>query len=139
MTIARRGFLRLLSATPLAGKMAVEQAAGRLAGVDLSGIRFGATPTSGEGPASANPYPNAEAIRKATLIPGNRKAIMDFLWEDSREVGYIDPDLAVLRSFSLNAKIAFQRQRNVERRFQSLTKDYPWNRMWTLIRKITDS
>ncbi|MFZ4534312.1 MAG: hypothetical protein ACOYOJ_21210 [Alsobacter sp.] len=132
--LPRRGFLKLLSATPFAGRMVADQAAASLANVSIAGLDPNAPPS---GVPSSSNEPTKDAIAQGLRNPTNRAALMDMLWEDERTVSRIDPDLAVMRSFSLNAKIAFQRQRNVERRFEATTKEYPWRRMDAFLRKIT--
>ncbi|MBK8009583.1 MAG: hypothetical protein IPK23_15025 [Rhizobiales bacterium] len=58
------------------------------------------------------------------------------IFEDERKVGFIDPDIACARSYSLNAKIAYQRQRNVERRLQQLQNEWPWQKLEGIGRRI---
>lgn len=94
----------------------------------------GAVPNS----ASDAAFPTHEQIGKGLRLLQNKKDVLDLIREDERAsgVGYIDPDIAVYKSFSLNAKIVFQRQRNVQRRYERLTTDYPWSRLNALLRKI---
>lgn len=129
--IGRRRVLGFLASSPLAAKAAADEMAGKLAGVAPHGLGQGI-----DVPSSGQTEPQKDAIARALKIPGNRQQVLDMLWEDA-EVRSIDPDLAVLRSFSLNAKITFQRQRNVERRYQRLTEDWPWRRLEAFLKKIT--
>lgn len=136
MKIARRGFLRVLSATPLAARAMAEQAAGQIAGISPNGLS-GLGGVGASFPESSNAAPSPQEIEGALGVPANRRALLDLIYEEERVVNSIDPDLAVLRSFSLNAKICFQRQRNVERRLRQMTKGYPWRRLDALLRELT--
>lgn len=136
-SLARRGFLRLMSAAPFAGKAVAEEAAARLSGVVASGAGnhlIGAElPQSGR---SALPDMTERHYRAAYQIPGLREAAETILYrEQMREVSFIDPDLAVLKSFSLQAKITFQRQRNVQRYIERQQNEAPWRRVDQLIMK----
>lgn len=64
-----------------------------------------------------------EVMRLALKVPEMRQMLYDCAWRNNRHVGEIDADIDVYRSFSLAAKIAFQRQRNVERYVQQHTRD----------------
>lgn len=136
MKIARRGFLRALSATPLAAKAMADQAAGQLAGLNTESLA-GLGSNGCAPPSSAEPSP--AAVDGALRFAPNRQALLDLLYEEERVVTRIDPDLAALKSLSLNAKICFQRQRNVERRIQQMTKGYTWRRLDTLLRSFMKS
>lgn len=57
----------------------------------------------------------AEVMRSPMLRDIARSAA----WRRHRYVHAVDPDIEVYRSFSPMAKIAFQRQRNVEREMAS--------------------
>lgn len=122
-SVGRRGFLRMLSASPLAARAAAEEAAAKLARVDLSGVSPG-SPIGG-GPQDLTPDQWSQVLR----LPGARRQLESLLFEDERNVGAIDHDLAVYRSFSLAAKIAFQRQRNVQRRLEGMQGNWMWRRL----------
>lgn len=81
-------------------------------------------------------YPTNEQMQEALRFPQAREVVTHLLYEEERLVGRIDPDLAVMRSFSLNAKIAFQRQRNVERRLAGMGHEYPYQRINRAIFKV---
>ncbi len=67
--------------------------------------------------------PEWKAMRLAMLDPDIKAIMMDALWNQHREIHKIDPDIEVLRSFSPMAKIAFQRQRNVQRAIEQSTNE----------------
>lgn len=71
----------------------------------------------------------------AMHLPQIREHVRSVIFEEQQHVGYIDADIAVLRSFSLNAKVTYQRQRNVERRLYQLQHEWPWQRMNTIVSK----
>ena len=75
-------------------------------------------------PASMAPLmPEWKAMRLAMLDPDIKAIMMDALWNQHREIHKIDPDIEVLRSVSPMAKIAFQRQRNVQRALDQSTNE----------------
>lgn len=128
----RRGFLSALARTPvvgaLAGKMLADDAMAKLAGVQLSGMTSGAAPLAvGNGPSGPDPTPKdwARGLRDAAT----RRRVEAMIYELERAVYQLDPDLVAKQSFSLNAKIVFQRQRNVARRLAELQQDYHYRRL----------
>lgn len=123
----RRRLLSALVALPVAGKAAAEAAV-----AELSQVRLPTTaPLGGSyGIESASiGEPTKEQYRFLLSQPEVRKFVESTVFESERHISSIDPDLACMRSFSLNAKIAFQRQRNVERQIERMQSDYPWTRM----------
>lgn len=150
MKLARRGFLKLLPVAGLAGKAAAEDAATRLAGLGTTGLAQnvgGGFAAEGLGCASNQVQPASLAqgsaisvdvrrkiIQRVLRLPNLRGELESILYEDQRHVGFIDPDLAAKRSFSLAAKVTFQRQRNVERALQNqVYQDSTYQRVerWT--------
>lgn len=133
----RRGLLKLLGAAPVAApriaaemqaKAALQAAdAAKLIGTQISGL-------GDEAPLSLDITP--KEVQKALRIPFAKEGIMEILWNQHRHVYALDPDLAVKKSFSLNAKITFQRQRNVERRFKELQEEPAWLRIPNFVRNI---
>lgn len=121
--LGRRTFLKLAPFIGIGAKTAADEAVAKLADVHLGA--GGLT----QGFASSAPAPptfqinqgfdEAAATKAAMRIPALRDELTSILFEDFRHVRVIEPDIAVHRSFSLNAKIAFQRQRFVERELQS--------------------
>jgi hypothetical protein len=126
MKTNRRTILGLIGMAPVAGPAAAraiaENTAANLAGVAL---RAGST-VYGPATLPCNPsHPTDAHTRLALKIPAVRKHVRELLAEEQRgePVYRIDPDLAVYRSFSLNAKIVFQRQRNIERRLEGMASE----------------
>lgn len=126
----RRGFLSALARTPvvgaLAGKMLADDAMAKLAGVQLSGMTSGAAPL---GSYSTGPDPTPKDWARGLRDAATRKRVEAMMYELERAVYQLDPDLVAKRSFSLNAKIVFQRQRNVARRLAELQEDYHYRRL----------
>lgn len=121
--IGRRALLRFLPVTPLAAKVAADKAVGELSGMMVSGA---------EGLGAAG-VPVGQPGNASEVAPDIRRSrIADFWkrfgglpdWEveriqrDARHVYCLDPDIAALRSFSMNAKICMQRERNVQREIE---------------------
>jgi hypothetical protein len=134
LTMDRRSILRLFASTPVAAPMAAkalnDQLVGDLAGVKASGLSDAGAPsgyaTSGD--------PTPDQVKAALGSPPLRGRVVSALYEEERRVFALDPDLAALRSFSLNAKIVFQRQRNVERRLAEMQTTEPlWRRAVSII------
>ena len=65
------------------------------------------------------------------------ETVRSILFEENKIVGAIDHDLASKRSFSLAAKVTFQRQRNVERRIEEMKTEYTGSRIYSAMRKAT--
>lgn len=132
----RRRVLRLIGmgsvAGPVAAKAAAESAAADLIGVTmLPGVMIAGAPQGATGIAELS----TDQHRQALLNPLTRRAVESLLYEDEQVVTRLDPDIACMRSFSLNAKITFQRQRNVERRMRGLQQKWPWQRLTETIRE----
>jgi hypothetical protein len=120
----RRKFFGMMAAAPAAAKGAADMAVAELSRINVGagalgqlgggsyGMPVGSYPTSAGQQRLFDPR---ELMRKALADPKQRAAMASLLFEKHRTVGVIDPDIACYRSFSLNAKVAFQRQRNVER------------------------
>jgi len=134
--LGRRGFLRVLGLAPIAGKAAADKLIAEHAGLahgaldGLGGQNNGISSACVEAPSGAYPYAQLTAGEKAKRLFGLLKKAGLPSWEhekiirENRNVYTLDPDLAALRSFSMNVKIVTQRQRNIEReiarlRFQS--------------------
>lgn len=133
----RRGFLAVLSRAPvvgaIAGKMMAEQAAGQMAGISLTGGVVGPSGAPSSTWVNEND-PTTSQRQLALRIPGVRAQIESLLYEQERRIGFIDPDIAVMRSFSLNAKIVYQRQRMVAREL-SLLQEGEWLSPWRRVNK----
>ncbi len=133
----RRNALKLLGSLPvigpklapgLAAKLASEQKAAVQSGVGISGFASDTPPSIG---------PNASTrYQLAMQLPWFRDELRSLLLEQNRKVGRLDPDLAVLKSVSLSAKIYYQRQRNVEAGMKEYTTEPVWSRVNSLFSKV---
>lgn len=112
----RRAFLRILGiapvSAPLAAKAAADEAVARLAGVVTA-------PGTGGAP-GFQVLPDGKPDWKAKIRRYLAEQVVpewfeEELRERNRHVGYLDPDLACKRSWSMSVKIATQRQRNIDR------------------------
>lgn len=136
----RRKALRLFGMAPAAGVLAksglgqpatpaIQMEAAKLSGVMLGGVT---------GYQDQAPIGDENQLRQYAHIFVNkllRKELETLLYEDERYVTRIDPDLASKRSFSLSAKVAFQRQRNVARRMEELQSNHSWQRVHNFLLK----
>ena len=130
MSTTRRKVLALLgvgaASAPLAAKAAAEASMGSLTGMLPSGVSgFGNggslnLPSQGGAPIpDMGPYVpyekrliGASDLIKLTGLP---EVVEHQLRDNSRQVFALDPDIACKRSWSMNVKIAEQRQRNYTR------------------------
>lgn len=115
----RRSFLQIMglsgAAAPLAAKAASDKAIAEMAGVfplgpgTPIGVGMSMPPTAVGG----NDW-KAKVLRFIA-----RNTLPDWLEEElrwrHRTVGYLDPDIAAKRSWSMNVKIITQRERNIAR------------------------
>lgn len=120
MASTRRSFLSMMAASPLAAKSVAENASMQLmqghgALVLRSGVEARGQPI---------PMPNRgpKDFARAFLDPKFKGAMEAAAFESNRHVSYIDHDIASKRSFSLAAKITFQRQRNVARELREYSE-----------------
>lgn len=135
---SRRSFLRLMGLSPIAAKAAADKAIADLSGTNLSGMAF--TPPEygntgwqslSSGAKASGPFDagiethagRSKLLRLACKIPKLAQEFEAELYEKHRYVGSLDTDIAIKQSFSLAAKITFQRQRNVERNRESLCSE----------------
>jgi hypothetical protein len=115
----RRAFLQFLGMAPVAGPIAAK---GALEAVQAGMAGVATAPFGPSGGVAAEPtgYPpngidETAMLRQAYKLPGLRDELTSLIYQEHRRVGFLDPDIANKRSFSLAAKITFQRQREVER------------------------
>lgn len=149
--LGRRSFLRVLAAVPFAGRAAADATAKELSGLnshlgsgipaagDLAGAVFGSSAgqsacTNTFGGGGESRYWSAEARRGAIKIiledRTNHAEITSTLYRCHRRIHSIDPDIGSKRSWSLAAKITFQRQRMVEIELAGAVVDAsPWQDM----------
>lgn len=113
---SRRSFLRIMGVAPLAAKATADKAIADLAGVSPVSGGFGVPMPSLSGGVAEQ---SADTWKKKVLRFLAEKTLPawfeDEIRERNRHVGYLDPDIASKRSWSMNVKIVTQRQRNVER------------------------
>jgi hypothetical protein len=126
--IGRRKFLQALGAAPVAAPLLAKQAAenqiANLTRVGMLGGTNDSTPC-----AQATSGDTVVKFRQALTL-GFKKQIEAIIYAEEHHVGYIDHDIAVLKSVSLSAKIAYQRKRNVERRIREMnTGVHYWDRL----------
>lgn len=134
MGIGRRSFLKFLPTAGVAVRSAAEAVARDLAKVEVSGLgnsSYGEPLSSGAFANDKNEKLLSQALQSEKMFG----EIESLSFENNRFVSRIDPDIAVMRSFSLNAKICFQRQRNVALDMQEKSGawKYPYRRMLELI------
>jgi hypothetical protein len=129
----RRKFFGFIAASPLAGRAAAQQMAERLSGIPLTAP--GGMAEGGVSPTSAPDITHLQ-WRALLKLPEARAAIVSEIYKREHKVYRIDHDLGVKRSFSLAAKIAYQRERNVAHELELLTEQYPWQRIQNAGRKF---
>lgn len=123
----RRSALSLFAGMPFVGK--------RMASDLVQGARFSGGDAQDGAEPNPRPYPPGEGISTKPIEPkmprwqAARAVLGDpearaqataFFYERHRVVTYIDPDIEIMRSWSPMAKIAFQRQRNVEHELERM-------------------
>lgn len=76
-------------------------------------------------------------LRKLLESPALRDEYSSLMFARHRRVGALDLDLANKRSFSLAAKVTFQRQRNVEREIEEDAAELPpWQRVEAVLKRV---
>lgn len=134
----RRAFLSLIGAAPLAGRAVAEDIA-KQAGIEASGLKVNSV-LSGSmvgNVQSGVGRPPSDMWREAFRVYPELRSQQESTFFEQEKIGTIDPDIAVYRSFSMAAKIAFQKQRNVARRMDELQGVSWWHKTETLFQKIT--
>ena len=134
----RRAFLSLIGAAPLAGRAVAEDIA-KQAGIEASGLKVNSV-LSGSmvgNVQSGVGRPPSDMWREAFRVYPELRSQQESTFFEQEKIGTIDPDIAVYRSFSMAAKIAFQKQRNVARRMDELQGGPWWHKTETLFQKIT--
>lgn len=134
MSLSRRKILALMGMSPAAGplvaKMALDAEMANLAKVSIAGLQKPQGSTYSWGLKEVTLADNARAL----AMPLVRREIESLLYEQEQHVGRLDLDLATKRSFSLAAKVTFQRQRNVARRVELMTSEQSYKRVDDLIK-----
>jgi hypothetical protein len=140
VTLGRRKFLGLFGvgamAGPAAAKQLIESATAKTAGI----ASIGSVPLEYPQPTASNCHPGdgPKALRLIRSLPGLYDDYESAVFERERLVRWLDPDIAAKRSFSLAAKIAYQRQRNVAREIDAFGQTWdqsPWGRVDAIVRK----
>ena len=115
MSIARRGFLRLLPgaavAAPIVAKAAADELMGQQAGL-VRGVLGGGVEMA---QACAPAPPDRSRIKDFFSKFGLPDFERDRIWQET-SVHYLDPDIAAKKSWSMNVKILTQRERNFKQR-----------------------
>lgn len=128
----RRGFLGVMAKVPaigaIAGKQLRDEAAAKLANLSIGGAGS-SYPASLGNPAEATIQQKSWALK----IPTVRAQLESLLFEDVRVIYGIDHDLASKRSFSLAAKVTYQRQRIVAQKIREMESEWPYQRINNLI------
>lgn len=122
----RRGFLGALSRAPIIGALAGRQLAQK-ATADLAGITLGGAGVSGM-PSDSGSLSD-DQWHRALSLPFARQALESDLYGYHRTIGAIDYDIAAMRSWSLAAKVTYQRQRRVAEHIESLQHGWAWSRL----------
>ena len=124
MSVARRGFLRLLAATPVAGPVIAREAAQK-AGIGAVGIGL-----DQYGPTSAGCPSSSSSDGEREWLMGWCKRVFSAEWEEEKRregkrwmPSRLDPDLASSRSLSLSAAVRIQQDRDIERRIRRERED----------------
>lgn len=134
MRASRRGFFGFMAAAPVAGKamakQVVDEHAANMAGVAMKGYGHGQFIHA---PVCPEHSQDNSAFKAALRIPAVREQLTPVFYERNRHVSFIDPDLASKRSFSLAAKIVYQRQRNVERDMAEWRAESTWDKIERLV------
>jgi hypothetical protein len=129
----RRKILGLFSTAPFAAKQAVEAQAAALAHVEISGIHD--HNPGGMGVEATSDGYTHEQVKRALLKPFIGDQIRERIKAEHAHVYAIDYDLASKRSFSLAAKICYQRQRNIERELERMQRESNWYWLRDFIKK----
>lgn len=132
--LARRKFLNLLKVVPFVSPIATKQSADSIA-EKLIGLSMDTSNSLNSGSSDVGASVSRAQRKIALLIPGVREQVEKLFRQQNKEIYRIDPDLAVLKSVSLSAKIAYQRQRIVKKSVEDLTTGYCWDEVDTLVRK----
>jgi hypothetical protein len=143
LTASRRRVLSFLGSAPLAARAAAESTISRLAGVSADGLGDASmriTTDVGEkaGGGAANVPYEKRLIAASDLVrvAGVPEALELTLRDRARYTPYLDPDLASKRSWSLNVKIATQRERNYERELGRIHQNARYHRGMGLVKAV---
>jgi len=105
----------------LAARKATEEQVAKLARMHMDGLGGGA-----QDPTAASEDPTPDQWTRAFSTALFKDTARSMLYEMEHTIWALDVDLASKRSFSMAAKLTFQRQRNVERRLELMQKTPAW-------------
>jgi hypothetical protein len=123
------------------GVLAAPAAARDIASNAISGVNMGYGLVGGTqaGNILGEGMPMWQRARTALADKDTLAAVRSVLFEQNKVVTHLDADLATKRSFSLAAKIAYQRERNVQAEIDRMSLDHmmahPWSIMETFLGK----
>lgn len=130
MAVNRRSFVKAFGALPFVGNAVAGAQAAKLAGICSPNAAEMALGVSGDQTANVGPsrqFDQRAVLRKLMESPEARAEFESLLYQQNSHVPYLDVDLATKRSFSLAAKVTFQRQRNVRRALEhDWLHENPW-------------
>ena len=115
MNMNRRKFLGAAAMSPLAAKEMAEKAAeiAQAEAMNASGIElYGDSIYTGI--TTYDPEPEMRSLWDAMKDLGIPEWKQDDLWEDAKRSRTLDPDIASMRSISLNSKLKMQWKRNYD-------------------------
>lgn len=119
MAVNRRSFVKVCGALPFVGKAVAGAQAAKLAGIyspNAAEMALGSVAAVPSGQSvTSRQFDQRAVLRKLMESPEARAEFESLLYQQNSHVPYLDVDLATKRSFSLAAKVTFQRQRNVHR------------------------
>ena len=129
--IGRRAALQAIGLGALAAPAAARQvAADTIGGLNARGL------VGGAGQVMSAQTSSWERAALAFADKDTREAIRASFYRQHKSIHILDADIANKRSFSLAAKIAFQRQRNVETEMESILSDGWGNHAYGIIEKF---
>lgn len=121
----------------LGEKLAFDAQAAKLASIDITGMT---EKSVGLGIHENNPPQYIHKVRRILANEFYRRQVESSLYEANADVRCLDPDIANKKSFSLSAKVTFQRQRNVAKELQRIqTEGDWWNKTGELIQKFVNT
>lgn len=138
-TVGRRNFLKLLGVSPIAAKVARDEAAQKLVGQvryrhetstleQVGALDYGVPQTAPQTNSYLTTAQRQALLARALQVPALRAELESALYAARRGNSVLDPDLAVLRSYSMMAKLTFQRQRDVQAEIDASIKGMsPWD------------
>lgn len=122
MNLSRRGIVGALAGAPFAARLGTRPGASPPSATMGLGAQIGQGFAGDLNVANKPKMEQWQAMRLALLDPDIKALWEGYIYAQNRIVHEIDPDIAVMRSFSPMAKLTFQRQRNVSRSLQESTE-----------------